>query len=139
MTEKILSLQREYDWSPGVKQDFWIMESLERVGQLSVVRFEVKYPYPTNWLYLAKIEVDMARRHQHIGTESMKAIHQILDEENRNGILKNSIKKGKCFYQRLGWQKIQGVPKPWEFRLKDNISPHALRRVVDMVKDNFTK
>ena len=65
----------------------------------------------------------------------MKAIHQILDEENRNGILKILL-KGKDFYQRLGWQNSRDT-QALGIRTKDNISPHALRRVVDMVKANL--
>lgn len=144
MKENLLKLSKEYEWSPGIKQDYEIIgNEFKKVGEISIVRFSVMQPVETQWLYLSKIEIDKNERKMGWGYKTIQQLNIILEEEERNGILKNRTKRNevsKNYYQQLGWGKIEGIGNPWEFKIIKPISLFTARNVVEnIVKNNFTK
>ncbi|GEM_PF-6248635 len=142
--EKLLNLQKEYLWEPGVRQDYNIVSPIndECVGQLSITRFALEMPFVSNWSYLNKIEIEESKRRQGWGFKTMLEINEMLKEEGRNGVLKNSIQniKMKNFYDQLGWIHIESIPKKWQFIINQSVSTFLLNKVVnEIVKGNFTK
>ena len=58
MIENILKLDKEYPWSPGIKQDYGIVNDTGKiVGRLSITCFSVKKPFETNWMYINNVEI----------------------------------------------------------------------------------
>jgi len=106
MNENLLKLSKEYEWSPGIKQDYEIIsDESKKVGEISIVRFSVLQPVQTRWLYLSKIEIDKSERNKGWGYKTIQQLNNILNEEGRNGILKNSTRRdevSKNYYQQLG-------------------------------------
>ena len=144
MNENLLKLSKEYEWSPGIKQDYEIIsDESKKVGEISIVRFSVLQPVQTRWLYLSKIEIDKSERNKGWGYKTIQQLNNILNEEGRNGILKNSTRRdevSKNYYQQLGWKKIEGITGPWEFKIIKPVSLFTAKNIVEnIVKNNFTK
>ena len=144
MVENLLKLSREYEWSPGIKQDYEIIgNENNKVGEISIIRFSVLQPVKTHWLYLSKIEILKTERGKGWGYKTIQQLNKLLEEEERNGVLKNRTKRNevsKNYYQQLGWEKIESVGGPWEFKIIKPISLFTARNVVEnIVKNNFTK
>jgi len=144
MVENLLKLSREYEWSPGIKQDYEIIgNENNKVGEISIIRFSVLQPVKTHWLYLSKIEINENERGKGWGYKTMHQLNRLFEEEKRNGVLKNRTKRidvSKDYYQQLGWEKIEGIGGPWEFKIINPISVFTARNVVEnIVKNNFTK
>ncbi len=143
MIESCLKINKEYQWSPGVRQDFSIVTEEEKVvGGLSITRFTITKPFETKWIYVNSIRIpDLENQGHGFASQAMKEVKEIIDSEKRNGILKNSIleRKKREFYYHLGWTKIEGIEKQWEFLLNQPLSTFLLRQTVSLVKENFVR
>lgn len=143
MLESVLKLNQEIPWSPGIKQDYGIMSDTGKVvGRLSVTRFSIEKPFKTNWLYVNNVEIpDIVNRGNGFAYKAMLEVNKLIENEQVNGVLKNSImdRKRKDYYQNLGWNKIPGVTGPWEFLLNQPLSVFLVRQSVDLIRENFVR
>lgn len=144
MIENILKLDKEYLWSPGVKQDYGIINDIgEVVGMLSITRFTIEKPFETNWMYINNVKIPkLSDRGRGYAYRAMLEVNKLIESEEANGVLKNSIleSKKKDFYQKLGWGKHEGISGPWEFFMTKPVSTFYAKNVVEnIVRKNFVK
>ncbi|MFA6007472.1 MAG: GNAT family N-acetyltransferase [Candidatus Shapirobacteria bacterium] len=124
----------------GYLEKYKILYGQNKVGRMSLVKFQVNEPFRLDWAFLNEIYVEPKYRQKGIAKNVLFSIDDELRENIQNGILINAItiNGAKTLYDQLGWKRIR-LDHNWEILKNIEVSDFIVNRTRDLVSKNLIK
>jgi len=134
----------EFEKSIGVElgclEKYRIFNEQEKVGRISMVKFQLNEPFELGWIFLNEIHIEPQYRQKGIAKEVVENISDELCEKGQNGILVNAItiNGAKTLYDNLGWKRFKDDDS-WQILINVNLSEFFVRKTQNLVSKNLLK